>query len=111
MFIGTGRGGKFHLGHRHYHNQSEEYWDYSFDNLKHDIYASILEIQRISGKNKIDYFGHSQGGTAIIAALADSDEFPRERLKLLINRVFIAAPVIYSVIAEVLSSSQILLTK
>jgi len=56
-----------------------------------------LAIKNITKKDKIDYFGHSQGAVAIVAALSDIEDTPRESLRDLLSRIFIVAPVIYLV--------------
>ena len=97
VFIGTGRGNYFSDKHETRENHTKEFWDFSYDDLKHDIEAFMLSIKALTKKKKIHYMGHSQGAVAILAALSDSDDEPRKTINKMTDKVVLLAPVVYTV--------------
>ena len=97
VFLGTGRGNYFSDKHETIENHTKEFWDFSYDDLKHDIEAFLLTIKKITKSNKVHYVGHSQGAVAILAALSDSDEEPRKTIHKMTDKIILMSPVVYTV--------------
>mmetsp|Transcript_2129 Transcript_2129/g.2728 ORF Transcript_2129/g.2728 Transcript_2129/m.2728 type:complete len:412 (+) Transcript_2129:131-1366(+) len=75
--------------HEEHNSQDEDFWDFSLDEIiEQDIPAAVGYITRLIGQPLASIIGHSQGGSAGLAALAESDELS----KLVRSFVGLAAP-------------------
>ena len=102
VFLGASRGNYFSDRHESKQNDSKEFWDFSYDDLKYDIEAFLLTIKELTKKEKIHYIGHSQGAVAILATLSDSEKEPRDTIAQLTDKIILFAPVVYSVISTLI---------
>jgi len=67
----------------------EKFWAFSFDEMgKYDLPAMLERIKKVTGRNKVNYVGHSQGSVVLFSAVAQLDnDFNRK-----INKFFALAP-------------------
>ncbi|KAL4510601.1 hypothetical protein ABPG72_004755 [Tetrahymena utriculariae] len=87
VFIMNSRGNKYSNQHKIYSREQSEYWDFSFQDMaKYDVPAvanyilnsiyhqqanNQLQAVEQTEQIKLNYIGHSQGCTIILAALSD----------------------------------------
>ena len=67
----------------------EKFWAFSFDEMgKYDLPAMLERIKKVTGRNKVNYVGHSQGSVVLFSAVAQlGHKFSRK-----INKFFALAP-------------------
>ena len=74
VWLGNNRGNKYSCTNEKLDNKSEEFWNYSLDELGGiDFPLFLRTVKQKTGRDKITVIGHSQGGSQIFAALS---EFP-----------------------------------
>ena len=98
MYLSNCRGNVYSYGHKHYRAYSREYYDYSFQDMRLDIKADIKAIIERTGKQKVVYFGLSQGATSAIAAMSDPQD--RETSNFIQDHVevfYLLAPAVFLV--------------
>lgn len=94
VWLGNNRGNKFSRQHVSRNVDSEEFWDFSFQEMaEFDLPASFEYVRKINGGQKITYIGHSQGTTQMFAAL--SDPKTKEKLSPYLISFHAMAPVVY----------------
>lgn len=103
VWIGNSRGNFFSNKHISYLFNSEEFWNISFGNTYFDTLAVMKTIKLVkigegldSSKIRVNYIGHSQGCTSIIAAMGNTKKHPRLDLESLIGSIILLSPVILS---------------
>ena len=75
VWIGNNRGTPYSRGHQTLdpETDAEKYYDYSFYELgQYDMPAMVDHILAETGRDKIDFIGHSQGSTQMFSALAEN---------------------------------------
>ena len=71
VWIGNTRGNKYSKKHLRYSTESEEYWNFSLDEIiNYDIPATVDYVLSATGQAKLTYIGFSQGTATMFAALA-----------------------------------------
>lgn len=93
VYLANGRGSAYSLGHDVHNIDSYEYWDFSFQELAWDYEANLTYIFEKTGK-KVHTFGHSQGGTALLAGLSDPKKELADSMSEKIEMVHALAPVV-----------------
>ena len=74
IWLGNNRGNKYSCTNNTLSSDSKEFWDHSFQEMAEIDFPLFLKtIKEKTGKDKINVIAHSQGGTQVLAALA---EFP-----------------------------------
>jgi pimeloyl-ACP methyl ester carboxylesterase len=69
----------------------DSYWNYSIDELiKYDFPAMVQHIRTVTGVDKIDFMGASQGGGQAMAALT---QFPE--MKHMFNSLILSCPALF----------------
>ena len=96
VWLGSFRGTDFSLGHAFLNSEEPGYWNFSWEQIAtYDLSASVTYIHHMTN-SKISVGGHSQGGLALIASLAE------ESLPInLIDKVFLIGPCGYMKYFEV----------
>ena len=86
VWLSNSRGNKYCKEHEIYDSTSFEFWQYSFNELGiYDIPAVINHIKSVNkSKEKIIYFGHSQGTTLMFSGLVQKYEFYKKNIKLFV---------------------------
>lgn len=88
VWIGNSRGNKYCKYNIEKSAESEEFWDYSFDEMgKYDLPAVIDYIGgKTSNKkeNKLIFIGHSQGCASILAGMCQNREYFESKLLMAI---------------------------
>lgn len=77
VWLGNNRGNKYSRKNVHFHAdlQSENFFDYSFEDLaKFDVPALLDYVIHATGRPKVSFVGHSQGTAQMFAALAMNEE-------------------------------------
>ena len=75
IYLGNNRGNKYSCTNNQYKSDSKEFWNHSFQEMAEiDFPLFINTIKKRTGIDKINVIAHSQGGTQVLAALA---EFPQ----------------------------------
>ena len=97
VYLTNSRGNAYSFGHTTKKTSSKEYYDYSFQQMKYDIKANIQFVVGNSGREKVHYIAHSEGGTTMMAALADPDRGVAEYIEEHLDTFHAFAPVIYMV--------------
>ena len=86
VWLSNSRGNKYCKEHEKYNPKLFEFWQFSFNELGiYDIPAVINYIKSVNkSKEKIIYFGHSQGTTLMFSGLVQKYEFYKENIKLFV---------------------------
>lgn len=75
IWLANNRGNKYSCTNSKYTSDSREFWDFSFQEMAEiDLPLFIKTVKEKTGKDKISIIAHSQGGTQLLASLA---EFPQ----------------------------------
>ena len=99
VWMGNNRGNRYSQTHVNLDPKSKEYWDFSWEEMgTKDTPAVIDYILNTTGAPKINYVGHSEGTTQIMAGAALMPKFYKEKFNLCI---FLAPP------ASMMHNSQI----
>lgn len=112
VWIGNARGNTYSEKHKHLATDSERYWDFSFHEIgKYDLPANIDYILKETGQKSLTYFGHSQGGSALMVLLS-LNPFYNSKVKqavLFSPAVFMgnAPPTIFRASSDVMVSTYI----
>ena len=94
VWIGNNRGTRYSRTHIKYLVTDKAFWQYSFDELaKYDVPANIATIKQITGADKINYIGHSQGTSQMFAALSDPEIRPK--VAPFIRQFHALAPIVF----------------
>ena len=73
VWVGNNRGSKYSCTHKRYSNISDEYWDYSFQEMaEYDVPAFYEKILEKSPLAEISLIAHSQGATQSFLALSSN---------------------------------------
>jgi gastric triacylglycerol lipase len=73
-------------------HRDPEFWQFTFQNMsRYDLPAAFSYICNVTGYEKIDYIGHSQGSMIMFIALADKNQAVISRL----NHYIAWGPVMY----------------
>lgn len=89
VWMGNVRGNTYSLKHKTYSNNTDEFWDFSFDEMaKLDLPAMVDYALKTSGQKQLYYVGHSQGTMMAFAGLSEN-----AKLNDQIKTVFALAPV------------------
>ena len=91
----NGRGTAYSLGHIKHKTHSKEFYDYSFQQMKYDIKANIQFVVGHSGREKVHYIAHSEGGATMMAALADPNRTVPRYIEEHLETFYAFAPVVY----------------
>lgn len=97
VWLGNSRGNYYSLGHEDLEVNTPDFWDFSFQNLVHDLLPKIELVLEESKKEKVVFFGHSQGCTSVLAGLAEPLDWISKKLDSKISQVYCFAPVVYTV--------------
>ena len=86
VWISNSRGNKYCKSHEFYAIDSFEFWQFSFHEMGlYDIPAVIEYIKSVNtSKEKIIYFGHSQGTTLMFSGLTQKFEYYKKNIKLFV---------------------------
>lgn len=86
VWLSNSRGNKYCKEHEKFDSKSFEFWQFSFHELGiYDIPAVINYIKSVNkSKEKIIYFGHSQGTTSMLSGLVQKYDFYKENIKLFV---------------------------
>ena len=86
VWISNSRGNKYCKSHEYYAIDSFEFWQFSFHEMGlYDIPAVIEYIKSVNtSKEKIIYFGHSQGTTLMFSGLTQKFEYYKKNIKLFV---------------------------
>ncbi|KAL7053067.1 hypothetical protein AAHC03_025986 [Spirometra sp. Aus1] len=91
VWMSNSRGSTYSQLHRTLDSKSEQFWQFSWDDMAHkDLPATIEFVLNQTGKEKLFYVGHSQG-TEIAFAKFNSDPVLRSKIAAMIA----LAPVAY----------------
>nr|BAC66969.1 KK-42-binding protein [Antheraea yamamai] len=91
VWLGNVRGNRYSRHHVSKHPAIDEFWDYNNDDIsQHDLPAIIDYILKVTGQDKLDYIGHSQGNTNAIALLAEQPWYGEK-----FNSFHALAPMVY----------------
>jgi len=74
----------------------KEFWRFGIDEIQYDLMAYLEHITSVTGK-KVHVMALSLGATGIIAGLADPDQKHAKRLDSMIERLYLFAPVLFTV--------------
>ena len=79
VYLGNNRGNVHSRRHKEFSPYEDRFWDFSFDELRHDVVANVNYVYELHSQPVI-FIGHSQGAAQILAALASIEELqPRVR--------------------------------
>jgi len=86
VWLGTFRGGRGSDGHVTLGVDSDEYWDFGYDHVaQYDIPAMISYVLGTSVQDKINYIGHSMGGSTYFAMCNYKPDICKERVNLMVG--------------------------
>ncbi|XP_065085033.1 lipase 3-like [Ochlerotatus camptorhynchus] len=79
VWLANGRGNTFSRSHRSLHPSEMEFWDFSFHEVAtQDIPTMIDYVLNVTGRSKVHYVGHSQGGTNFLVMASMRPEYNRK---------------------------------
>lgn len=79
VWLGNARGTRVSQKHAFLNTKQEKYWDFSFHEIAiYDVSAMIDYILNNTGQPSIQYIGHSQGTTTLIALLSVYPEYNKK---------------------------------
>ncbi|XP_071792325.1 gastric triacylglycerol lipase-like [Asterias amurensis] len=82
VWLGNVRGNIYSLKHTHLSPDSEEFWDFSWDEMAaFDLPAMVDHALAVSGQEHLYYVGHSQGSAMAFAELSTNKELS-EKIKM-----------------------------
>ena len=92
VWLGNNRGTRWSDTHTTLDPKSKEYWSFSWEEMgTYDTPAVIKKIKQVTGYDKVNYIGHSEGTSQIMAGagLKPYNQFYHDNLNL---AVFLAPP-------------------
>lgn len=79
VWLGNTRGSKHSVRHRNMTQDSDVFWDFSFNEMgRYDLPAMIDYVNNSTNHSQIIYVGHSQGGAAFLAMLSHRPEYNKK---------------------------------
>lgn len=79
VWMGNTRGSKHSVRHTNMTQDSDVFWDFSFNEMGHyDLPAMIDFVYNATNQSQIIYVGHSQGGAAFLAMLSHRPEYNKK---------------------------------
>jgi len=74
VWLGNNRGNRFSREHIQLKQDSEEFWEYSFQQMaEFDLPVMIKKMRDVTGINRFTFVGYSQGASQMLAALSDPE--------------------------------------
>ena len=96
VFFANNRGNKYSTRHKTLDVRSEEFWDFSFQQMgQYDVPAFLKKVQELTEHQKVTYIGHSQGTTQLFAALSDPEIPENKRVGHMIHKFIAVTPIVY----------------
>jgi len=91
VWLGNTRGNLYCLNNKYYSNETQEFWDFSWDEMAaYDLPAKLQYVSSSTGGQAVNYIGHSEG------TLIAFTEFSQNTTTSDVVNLFIAlAPVVY----------------
>ena len=90
VWMGNNRGNRFSQTHTTLDNTSKEYWTFDWEQMGTKDTPSVIDfILDKTGHDQINYIGHSEGTTQIMAGASLLPQYYKEKMKLC---VFLAPP-------------------
>lgn len=90
VWLGNNRGTRWSDTHSTLSNKEKEYWQYSWEEMgTYDSPANIDYILNLTGFDKINYVGHSEGTTQIMAGGSLIPEYYNNKMNV---AIFLAPP-------------------
>jgi len=94
VWLGNSRGNKYSRAHKKYDLKTEDYWQFSFEQMgRFDLPAISKKILDVTGAEKVSYIGHSQGTSQMFASLCD--EKTTEQMNRDLDMFIALGPVVY----------------
>lgn len=76
VFLANSRGNIYGQKHTSMSSWAPKFWDFTFDEqIKYDLPDTIETVQKITGKEKVGYVGHSQGTLMMFGLLSERPEY------------------------------------
>lgn len=76
VFLANSRGNIYGQRHLNMSSWEPKFWDFTFDHqVTYDLPDIIEFVQKLTGKTKVGYVGHSQGTAMIFGLLSDRPEY------------------------------------
>jgi len=83
VWMGNNRGNRFSRKHKTLSPKQKEFWDYDWEDMGlRDTPDAVEYILNITGLEKINYIGHSEGTTQIMAGAALNPEWYKKRMNV-----------------------------
>mmetsp|Transcript_35515 Transcript_35515/g.54332 ORF Transcript_35515/g.54332 Transcript_35515/m.54332 type:complete len:452 (+) Transcript_35515:19-1374(+) len=83
VWLGNNRGNRWSEGHTSLSSKKKEFWEFSWEEMgTHDTPAVIDYILDKTGFSKINYIGHSEGTSQIMAGASLIPDYYKEKLNL-----------------------------
>lgn len=74
VWLGNNRGSRFAREHLDYDQNSEEFWEFSFQQMaEFDLPVIVKKLRDVTGINRFTFIGYSQGASQMLAALSDPE--------------------------------------
>ncbi|XP_026753514.1 lipase 3-like [Galleria mellonella] len=84
VWLGNDRSNKHSKRHITLSPHNKEFWDFSFDEIgRYDLSAMIDYVLQITGRNNLQYIGHSQGTTTVFILCSERPEY-NEKISVMI---------------------------
>ena len=96
VYLASSRGTVYSLEHQNLNPKQKAFWEFSFQQMKHDIKANIELVSERCGGKVVHYIGHSQGAVSMLAALADPDRQTAQAISNKLHIFYCLSPVIYT---------------
>ncbi|GMR37779.1 hypothetical protein PMAYCL1PPCAC_07974, partial [Pristionchus mayeri] len=88
VWLGNSRGNSYGRKHESLHHWDFEFWNFSWQEMaNHDVPAIVDKVLEVTGEQRLNYIGHSQGALILFARLTEDEELTKK-----IHNVFALAP-------------------
>ena len=85
VWMGNNRGNEYSLKHVKLSNDSDAFWDFSFQEFaKYDLPAMVDYSLKVTGQKQLFYAGHSEGTMMIFAGLSENEAL-QKKIKIAFN--------------------------
>ncbi|XP_058794701.1 lipase 3-like isoform X2 [Phymastichus coffea] len=76
VWLGNSRGNTYSKAHVNFTSSDSKFWEFSWHEMgTHDLPATIDHILNVTGQKKLNYIGHSQGGSIFFVMLSEKPQY------------------------------------
>lgn len=81
--MGNNRGNRFSNTHKTLDPKKKEYWDFDWEDMGlRDTPDTVDYIKGVTGQDKVNYIGHSEGTTQVMAGASLNPDWYKQNIKV-----------------------------